>query len=102
MDQVNSPTKALKANIRHCLETYPATRDSDRILYYELLKYMGNGDITVYDMLFDRKIPNYDSVSRIRRMIQKESPELRGSAEASEGRMENEMKWYEVTRKVTA
>ena len=64
--------------VRYILTNYKATRSDDKLLYYWVLReerlFTG---ITLEEFLLrDEGYPNYDSISRIRRRLQAQFPEL--------------------------
>ena len=70
--------------VKQMLIESPATRDDDMLLYgYFMAKYMLVGpEETFYYVCGSarsRKLPSYESISRARRKIQAEFPELRGT-----------------------
>lgn len=78
-----SHIKKYKETVWECLKTYPPARDSDLYLYYHILEMLGANPklITAHDLLAgiaQDKYPNYDSVSRLRRMIQEIDADTRG------------------------
>lgn len=84
-----SEIKGLQRQIKTILETYPATRDNDNLLYSQLLiAWMsarqlraGRTDALAFLRMFarDKSIPNAGSVVRTRALLQERFPELRGA-----------------------
>lgn len=75
--------KTTKALVYRLLQEYPATRDDDELLYLTVIKSRAVVvmDMPVKDFFNERKqrgIPDLESVSRARRKVQEEHPELRG------------------------
>ena len=70
--------------VKQMLTEAPATRDDDMLLYgYFLAKYMlVRPDETFFQVCSSaraRKLPSYESISRARRKVQEQCPELRGT-----------------------
>jgi hypothetical protein len=70
--------------VKKVLETSARSRDNDVILYsYVLNKLSVNPTIITAEELimkmYENEIPTYDSISRLRRKVQAENPELRGT-----------------------
>lgn len=64
--------------VKQILQTYPTTRDSDKSLIWQVWVkggYVQNGVITKWDF-FDATTP--ESITRARRKVQEDHPELRG------------------------
>lgn len=64
--------------VRYILTNYEATRSDDKLLYYWVLHEEGfNTGISIDRYLLSASdYPNYDSISRIRRRLQAQFPEL--------------------------
>lgn len=65
------------------LREHPTARDHDTYLYHFLLMRLGRDPkvLTVFQLLSEIKggsLPSMDTVSRVRRLLQYEKPELRG------------------------
>lgn len=71
--------KNIKNIVEKLLETKPATRNSDRILYAEVCSEMGwNLDnMTANEMLHNPDMPSTESVRRTRQKAQAENPMLK-------------------------
>lgn len=69
--------------VRLVLEEIPATRDSDDLCYLHTLRAMGVdvNEVSVTEFFVSRpkRIPTYETVGRVRRLIQAECEELRGT-----------------------
>lgn len=72
----------LEPVVRNVLKTYPDTRNDDFILIFAVYREMNLKDITrepFWDIMLnhaDYKLPSFESITRCRRKIQKEHPEL--------------------------
>lgn len=80
--------------IYELLTLRPETRNSDKILWVAMLRNRGMDNQPIYRVMFDDNAPNFESVSRIRRKLQKTYPELQATDEVVEGRMIAEDFWY--------
>lgn len=88
--------------VKHILETVPAARNSDTLLYYRICEHI---DYKVLDLsagyfLLARKdygIPGFETVRRTRQQIQRKHPELAGD-KVKEKRKENEQIFREFAR----
>ena len=95
MDELKTTTKIVK----QVLETVPASRSSDNILYTEVINYIGGKkgiDIgalpinTVLQSLKHFQLPSIETVGRCRRKLQAQNPHLRAEAEVEAFRSERE------------
>jgi len=76
--------------IKTLLELYPELRDSDQLLYWDLLErkqLARNGFISKQDFL---NAPAFESVSRARRKVVENHPELGASKSVQSGRDKKE------------
>lgn len=80
--------------IYELLTLRPETRNSDKILWVAMLRNRGMDNQPIYRVMFDDNAPNFESVSRIRRKLQKTYPELQATDEVVEERMIAEDFWY--------
>lgn len=69
--------------IEAILEQVPQSRDDDQMLYAHVLAQLNfnifkQPAINLIKQVSDKKLPSLDSVTRIRRMIQIDNPDLRG------------------------
>jgi hypothetical protein len=74
----------VKQQVAHCLKKYPMARDSDPVLMaYWARHYLPKGNDTTLreylKLVHERKAPAIESVTRLRRKLQEEHPELRGN-----------------------
>ena len=86
--------KEMTQEIYELLTLRPETRNSDKILWVAMLQSRGMDNQPIYRVMFDDNAPNFESVSRIRRKLQKAYPELQATEEVVEGRMIAEDFWY--------
>jgi len=83
----------LYIKVKHLLEEFPELRDSDKKLVWKIWKDEGDietsqfgEDCITYDSFF--KATGHDNITRARRMVQADCPELRGN------------KWVQKQRKL--
>lgn len=63
--------------IERILEKYMAARSDDRVLYYWILRELGfDTGISLSFFLLSEGYPNFETVTRVRRKVQKKHPEL--------------------------
>ena len=89
----------VKPIVKVLLENKPECRDSDEVLYYNILKFIGfaNGedilDMPVGFFLMNMHLhacPNFETVRRTRQKVQAECPELAASKSVQQNRREKE------------
>lgn len=76
--------KEIKATVRRVLEDHPNTRADDNALYYHVCKHHAKQiDVDLHALHFSTVFlgnplgfPKYESVVRLRRMEQRQNPEL--------------------------
>jgi len=77
-----SKIKQIKEQVTNALTLKPTTRDCDIALYCEILQANGVDNLPAW-WLFQKvkngAFPSFDSVTRIRRMVQMAEPTLRGN-----------------------
>ena len=81
--------------IKYVLTKYPSSRNSDTILYLKVMEKLNKGSskmpfVDVLNNLEELGLPCWDSVTRIRRKIQEENPDLRCNDFTQKHRDENE------------
>lgn len=86
MGRINQEIKTYKQLVKEMLEAYPYTRNNDIALMQEVVHTKGYNiaNISALDLLVlmkERKIPSWKSISRLRRMVVKENPHLKGQME---------------------
>lgn len=93
--------------VKQILETVPATRNSDMLLYYHVCLELNRAatKLPFWLVLLDLKqygLPPIASVGRSRRKLQRECPELRADPKVKEKRTENEEIIKDYARAVIA
>lgn len=86
MGRINQEIKTYKQLVKEMLENFPHTRNNDIALIREVIHSKGYNitKISALDLLTlmkDRKIPSWKSISRLRREVVKENPNLKGQME---------------------
>lgn len=89
--------------VRYLLETHPEDRDDDFLLYLDCCKYYT--DMPTWAVSFEEAMsrhkklgmPSYESITRARRKMQEQHPELRG--EKYQMRMERQEEYREAYRR---
>lgn len=72
--------KNLKPIVKRILLDNEEAREDDFVLIGEIIAYFGGADLTISDVAyhhFEYGLPSFESVTRCRRKIQNECPELR-------------------------
>lgn len=72
----------LQDKVLEVLVRFPSTRDNDKLLYGAVLAHYYNiplGSTSVREVLLNDKLPSLESIGRIRRKIQAEHEDLRGT-----------------------
>lgn len=93
--------KTLKAEIRYILTNYPDARDSDEKLYAAYLARHGVTTISVTYFLnnFNKyKVSDFESVTRMRRKLVEENPELKPSKQIEELRYGRQVDFYDFIK----
>lgn len=81
------------------LEEYPAARSDDRVLYYWVLKKQGfDLSVTVSRFLLGVDYPNWETITRVRRKLQENHPELREPSDVQKMRNQAEEAFIEYAR----
>lgn len=85
--------KSIEDIVRGILITEPHTRDDDERLYFRVCQLANPGalNMPMSYVLMKRAelgLPKYNTVCRIRRMVQVKDPKLQASKEALDGRYE--------------
>lgn len=93
----------ITALVLETLEMKPDTRNDDYLLWLEILQVKGfpTGCVSAYCLLSTAKIaklPSFETVSRARRKLQAEYPNLRASPETQTARAELEEEYKEYAR----
>lgn len=93
--------KTLKEEIKFLLENHPTLRDSDEKLYASYLSRHGIGTISVATFLNNFNnygVSDFESVTRCRRKIVEENPELSPSEKVRDMRAERQMDFLDLAR----
>ena len=100
--------KTITDIVETIMQTAEETRNNDNLLYLRLLDVLGKHHgidyihMTVIDffrLLPELNIPTIETVSRIRRKVQQEKPELKSNAEVTAFRAERKEMFREYARK---
>ena len=89
--------KTLQAEIKEILTKYEKTRDSNELLYGRYLQNHGVTMVTVntfFNRFTDYKVASFESVTRCRRKIVEQNPELGDSSEVQELRDERQLEFF--------
>lgn len=94
MDKLKTTTDLVK----RILETEPATRNNDKLLYYHVCKICNNAALTMPFGLVvldadELNLPERKSVERCRRKLQEHFPDLRANATVEAFRAAEEDKY---------
>lgn len=89
--------------VKEVLENFPATRNSDDLLYIKVCECINPIviNLSFKDMLLKRKewqIPAFESVRRTRQKVQAKNPELAGNSTVEGHRKINECIFREYAR----
>lgn len=85
--------------VKPILEEYPAARSDDRLLYYWVLKKQGfDLSVTVSRFLLGVDYPNWETITRVRRKLQENYPELREPSNVQKMRNQAEEEFIEYAR----
>lgn len=85
--------------VRDILERNPKARGNDKILYYWVLRDMGfETNMSISYFLLSDIYPNWESVTRVRRRLQEQNPELRPDENILKSREEAEEEFVEYAR----
>ena len=93
--------KTLKAEVKEILEKYPPARDSNAKLYGVYLGRHGISTISIanfYDNFNKYNVSDFESVTRMRRKLVEENPNLGPSKEVKEKRYEKEVDFYDFIK----
>lgn len=96
MSELRNTTKMVK----YVLEKEPRTRNSDNLLWLEVIKLVNQGVLRmpmaiVLQNLKDYNLPSIETVGRCRRKLQAAFPELRATADVQGFRTEREAEFRE-------
>lgn len=99
--------KTVSALVKHFLEDDPRTRNSDKVLYLEILKYCANIrgiDLTTLSVpeflmsLEQKGFPAFETVRRSRQKVQETYPELAATGVVGALRAKNERVYRDFAR----
>ena len=104
--QTRQELKEVKAKVRQVLHEHPYTRGDDNALYYHVCKHHAREiNVDLHTLHFSTvflgnplKFPKYESVVRLRRMEQRQNPDLLDPAAAA-NRAKKERDMVELARK---
>lgn len=97
----------VKRRVKALLESKPDTRNSDNLLYLEVIKQIATeiGEdienvpmVTFIEQLSNSPYPPFESVRRTRQKVQAENPELKADDVVQLFRTEMEFKYEEFVR----
>lgn len=94
--------KKLEDKVAVMLKAKPQTRDSDKILTYQIWHdfYGINSWDPIYDVMTNDRLPSQESIGRIRRKLQELNPELRGTKAKEQVRYEAQADFIEYSQEV--
>lgn len=83
----------LKEQVASILEQYPVARDDDNYLYYLVISKSNHykPNMTFKEIMFDDYFPRYETISRLRRYIQRIRKDLQATEEVQKLRYEQEI-----------
>jgi hypothetical protein len=95
--------KTAQQIVEQVLLIKPETRNSDDLLYYWVCETINRDAVAMpfYQVIANRKahgLPSYESVGRIRRLIQSNNPSLRAKKKVAEMREANEEVYKEFAK----
>ena len=82
--------------VRTQLESRPDTRSDDRLLVYNL--YRDNYGIVNdkwVNVIFNKELPNFETIRRCRQKLQQENEDLRATKEVQQIRLDEQPKFIE-------
>ena len=106
-EQTKKELRDIKAIVRAVLQDEPQARQNDDTLYFMVCKrVMESQGISVYRLTFVQAfqgdgcgLPKYESVVRLRRMVQRANPELQPQKTVKDNRAKREADFAEYARK---
>lgn len=91
--------KQMEQIVRPILEQHENTRGDDKMLYYWVLKSLGfDTSVPLSWFLFSSDFPNWESITRVRRRLQEENPELLPKENVKKGRRKAEKEFLDYVR----
>lgn len=106
-EQTKKELRDIKAIVRAVLQDEPETRQNDDTLFFLVCKHiMAAQGLSVYRLTFAQAfqgngcgLPKYESVVRLRRMVQRDHPELQPQKTVKDNRAKREADFAEYARK---
>lgn len=106
-EQTKKELRDIKAIVRTVLQDEPEARQNDDTLFFLVCKHiMAAQGLSVYRLTFVQAfqgdgcgLPKYESVVRLRRMVQRDHPELQPERPVKDGRAKREADFVEYARK---
>lgn len=98
--------REVKAAVRRILDKYPATRGNDDALYYKVCKERAAQiGVDIRTLHFSTVflgnplgMPKYESVVRLRRLVQRQEPDLQAKKQTEANRAKKEADMLEFSR----
>ena len=82
--------------VKQELEQRPDTRSDDRLLIYTIYRdHYGIVNDKWMNVIFNRELPNFESIRRCRQKVQQECEELRGNKETQQMRLDAQKEYIE-------
>lgn len=91
--------------VKHVLMSYPETRSNDKALYFHVCRIINRRALDVPFGLVvlnldEYSLPNHETVTRSRRKLQAEYPELSANEEVERNRLTQEQKFKKYAKAV--
>lgn len=81
------------------LLNYPDTRSDDRQLIYTIYRnYFGIVNDRWTNVIFNRELPNFESIRRCRQKVQQDHEELRADSKVEQLRLDSQVDYLEFAR----
>ena len=83
--------KNMQDKVEFLLETYPATRDNDRLLIGAVYAHFYGVDVgctSFKSVLLNDRLPSFESIRRVRAKVQADREDLRGTKAKEKERLE--------------
>lgn len=92
--------RKLRQTVFHLLCNNRATRNSDKVLYVEVVKKLtpSLGNMPLVEVFTNKELPNYESVGRARRWVQAHFSYLKADDEVKEARKAEEEDWKDYSQ----
>lgn len=87
--------------VKKILEENVLARNSDRVLYFYILRAIDETALSMSTkdfLLHAENVPSFETVRRTRQKVQEQNPELRASDKVKEYRRENEKEYLQFAR----